>query len=296
MVTARAKRAVVSYLEKAYQMTQRRACRAIGFLRSSCRYESKRAGDAELRERLVELAAERPRYGYRRLCDLLRRERLINHKRVHRLYRAEGLAVRRRRRKRVAAVQRKPLAAPGAPNQEWSMDFMSDTLGTGRVFRTLNIVDDFTRECLAIEVDTSLPGLRVVRVLERLAAERGLPQRLVVDNGPEFASRAVDQWVYDRGIELHFIAPGRPMENAFVESFNGRFRDECLNQHWFTSLGDARRTIEEWRVDYNDVRPHGSLGRIPPAAFAARFAELQAPPAPSAPQTSEVQISPGLSL
>jgi len=151
------------------------------------------------------------------------------------------------------------------------MDFMSDTLGTGRVFRTVNIVDDFTRECLAIEVDTSLPGLRVIRVLERLAAERGLPRRLVVDNGPEFASRAVDQWVYDRGIELHFIAPGRPMENAFVESFNGRFRDECLNQHWFTSLGDARRTIEEWRIDYNDVRPHGSLGRIPPAAFAARF-------------------------
>ena len=176
------------------------------------------------------------------------------------------------------------------------MDFMSDTLGSGRVIRTLNIVDDFTRECLAIEVDTSLPGPRVVRVLERLVAERGLPRRVVVDNGPEFASRVVDQWVYDRGIELHFIAPGRPMENAFVESFNGRFRDECLNQHWFTSLGDARRTIEDWRIDYNDVRPHGSLGRIPPATFAARFAELQAPPAPSAPQTSEDQISPGLSL
>ncbi len=295
MVTASAKRAVVVYLEKAYEMTQRRACRVIGILRSSCRYASRRADEKELRECLVKLAAERPRYGYRRLCDLLRRERLINHKRVHRLYRAEGLTVKRRRRKRVAAAQRKPLAAPSAPNREWSMDFMSDTLANGRVLRTLNIVDDFTRECLAIEVDTSLPGLRVVRVLERLAEERGLPQRIIVDNGPEFASRVLDQWVYDQGIELHFIAPGRPMENAFVESFNGRFRDECLNQHWFTSLGDARRTIEEWRVDYNDVRPHGSLGRIPPAIFAARFAEFQAPAAPSTPRISKVQTSLGLS-
>ena len=295
MVTTSARRAVVGFLEKAYRMSQRRACGVVGFVRSSCRYLSRRGDEMEIRTRLVELAAERPRYGYRRLCDLLRREQVINHKRVHRLYRLEGLAVRRRRRKRVASVQRKPLEPSSAPNQEWSMDFMSDTLATGRVFRTLNIVDDFTRECLAIEVDTSLPGLRVVRVLERLAAERGLPGRLVVDNGPEFACRVMDQWVYDHGVELHFIAPGRPMQNAFVESFNGKFRDECLNQHWFTSLGDARRTIEEWRIDYNDVRPHGSLGRIPPATFAARFAELQVPPAPSVPQTSNVQIGPGLS-
>jgi putative transposase len=165
------------------------------------------------------------------------------------------------------------------------MDFVTDTLSDGRGIRTLNIVDDFTRECRAIEVDTSLPGLRVARVLERLGVEEKLPKTIVVDNGPEFSGRLLDAWAYQRGVKLHFIQPGKPIQNAFVESFNGKFRDECLNEHWFTSLNDARERIETWRRDYNSTRPHKSLGQLTPEEYARRFASLQAPPAPSGTQT-----------
>ena len=220
--------------------------------------------------RLQAHAAVRARFGYRRLHILLEREGLaVNHKRVYRIYRAAGLQVRRRRRKRLTRADRVPLPAPSQRLERWSMDFTTDTLADGRNFRTLNIVDDFTRECLAIEVDRSLPGLRVTRVLDRLHAAVGLPQTIVVDNGPEFAGRTLDAWAYARGVTLRFIRPGKPIENAYVESFNGKFRDECLNEHWFVSLADAKAEIEAWRIDYNTVRPHSSLDGRTPEQFAS---------------------------
>jgi putative transposase len=239
--------------------------------RSTCRYPARERDDGDLRRRLRELAAERPRYGYRRLHLLLVREGWrTNHKRVARVYREEGLAVRRKRRKRVAQASRAPKPVPSSCNERWSMDFMRDALCNGRPFRTLNIVDDHSRECPAIEVAHSIPGERVVRVLDQVAETHGLPQMIVVDNGPEFTGRALDQWAHRNGVELHFIRPGKPVENCFIESFNGKFRDECLNENWFTGVEDARRRIERWRLDYNHVRPHSSLGGVPPAEFAGR--------------------------
>ena len=240
---------------------------------STATWQYQRRGRIDNRELLARLqahAAVRPRYGYRRLHTLVAREGVFaNHKRVHRVYREAGLQVRRRRRKRLTRGERVPLPAPSRPRERWSMDFMVDTLADGRGFRTLNIVDDFTRECMAIEVDRSLPGARVVRVLERLADTVGLPAVLVSDNGPEFAGRTLDAWAYRRGIALRVIRPGKPIENAYVESFNGKFRDECLNEHWFLSVAEAQHIIEAWRVDYNTVRPHRSLGQQTPAAYAA---------------------------
>jgi putative transposase len=188
----------------------------------------------------------------------------------------EGLKLRKRRRRSRARVERVPLPAPAGAGERYSMDFMRDTLSDGRVFRTLNIVDDYTRECLAIEVDTSLPGARVVRVLERLAAAGRRPLHLVVDNGPEFVSKAVDQWAARSGVNLRFIDPGQPMQNGYIESFNGKFRDECLSQHWFISLEEARSVSEEWRIDYNERRPHRSLRHLTPAEFAAKCGSQQA--------------------
>jgi putative transposase len=230
-----------------------------------------------LRARLRELAGERPRFGYRRLHILLRRERTasgdlqwpVNHKRVYRLYREEGLAMRRLRRQRFRAAARVPLAVPAGANEMWTMDYTHDELSSGRKFRTLNLMDGYTREALGIEVDTSLPGLRVVRVLEQLRERRGVPAAIQVDNGTEFTSSVVDQWAHQHQVELHFIEPGKPTQNAFIESFNGKFRDECLNQNWFVDLRHAREVIEDWRVDYNTVRPHSSLGYRTPEEFAA---------------------------
>ncbi len=239
--------------------------------RSSARYRSRRPADSVLRQRLRTLAQQRPRFGYRRLTVLLRREgQPINHKRVYRLYREEGLAVRRRRRKRVAMTNRVSLPVPQRAGQQWAMDFMRDTLSNGRGFRTLNIVDTYTRECLALEVDTSLPGARVARRLEQVREQREQPETIVIDNGPEFAGQALDAWAYQHGIQLQFIRPGKPIENAYIESFNGKFRDECLNQHWFLDLEDARHIIAAWRDDYNNTRPHSALGNQPPAVFAER--------------------------
>jgi putative transposase len=284
VVTAPARRAAVGFVKETFELSQRRACRLIRISESSLRYVSIRS-DGPLLDRLRELAQERTRFGYKRLHVLLRREGfLVNHKRVYRLYRREGLMVKRRKRKRVA-LPRMPLPMPSGPNERWSMDFVTDTLADGRLIRTLNIVDDFTRECRAIEVDTSLPGLRVARVLERLRVEHGLPKAIVVDNGPEFSGRLLDAWAYQRGVKLHFIQPGKPIQNAFVESFNARFRDECLNEHWFMGLTDARERIEGWRQDYNTERPHRSLGQLTPEEYARRFASLQAPTAPSESQT-----------
>ena len=249
-------------------LSERQACRYTGFARSSQRYRSRRPSRAELRARLHTLATLRPRWGYRRLYRLLRREgAVVNKKLVQRVYRDEGLAVRRRKRKRVA-VPRTPMPSPTKANDRWSMDFVSDALGNGRQFRALTIVDDCTRESPAIEVDTSLPGERVVRVLDRVAAVRGYPKAIVCDNGPEFRGEALDQWAYEHGVALQFIQPGKPIQNAFAESFNGRLRDECLNESWFVSLPDAQRTIEAWRIDYNVARPHSGLAGRTPEEFA----------------------------
>ena len=274
-MTPAQRRAAVRWVRERYGLSERRACRLVGIGRSTLRYRSRARGDEErLRRRLRELAAERPRFGYRRLHALLRREGVaVNHKRVARLYRAEDLAVRRRGRKRVARDGRGRAALPGRPNQQWGIDFVSDALAWGRRIRLFTVVDVFTREVLAIEVDTSLPGGRVEGALERLVAERGAPDEIVLDNGPELAGKAVDQWAYERGVWLRFIEPGKPVQNAFVESFHGRLRDECLDRHWFLGLADARHTVEAWREDYNRARPHSALGYRPPEEFRRAFEE-----------------------
>ena len=295
-MTPTARRQVVGEMQQAYGMSERRACRVIGFARSTCRDPRPARADEALRARLCTLAAERPRFGYRRLHVLLRREGLaINHKRVHRLYRAEGLAVQRKRRKRVASQRRVLLAPATRLNERWSMDFMGDSLADGRTFRTFNLVDDFSREAPTIVVDQSLPGERITRELDAVVAERGAPNMIVIDNGPEFAGKALDAWAYRRGVKLHFIRPGKPTENAYIESFNGKFRDECLDEHWFVGLDHAREVIEAWRVDYNHVRPHSALGNLAPVEFARRArAELRSPTAPFVPPAGE-DIGPELS-
>jgi len=233
------------------------------------RYVSIPKDDVPLRTRLEELAAERRRFGYRRLAVLLRRDGWkVNIKRVLRVYREANLQVRKRLKRRVA-VGRGDLAAPAVSmNERWSLDFVHDTLESGRRIRTLNIVDDFTRECLAIEVDTSLSGHRVARVLDAIGSVRGFPQTIVMDNGTELTSIAMACWARDRKVRLHFIQPGKPTQNAYVESFNGRFRDECLNEHQFATLGQARLIIEAWRIDYNTDRPHQALENRTPEEFA----------------------------
>ena len=259
-------------------MSERHACRLMELARSTHRYRSGKAErDAELRVRLKELAAQRMRFGYRRLRAMLVREGTwANHKRVYRRYREEGLAMRIRQRRRIRWSGAVARPAASRANQRWSIDFVSDCVSTGKVIRMLTMVDDYTRECPTIEVDTSLGGLRVRRVLDRVAAERGLPEAIVLDNGPEFRGRALAAWSEERGVRLEFIQPGKPVQNAYVESFNGRLRDECLNANWFTSLKDARRKIETWRQDYNQQGPHSSLDYLPPAEFARTQLETRA--------------------
>ncbi len=270
MVSPQAKRTAVTVLMTERDFGVTRACGLVGISRSLFRYQSRRPDSGPLRDRIEAIAATKRRYGYRRVYLRLRREGWeVNRKRVYRLYRKAGLAVRRRKRKRIGVFERKPLPKPTAANVSWSMDFVADGLIGGRRLRCLTIVDDCTRECLAIEVDTSLPGLRVKTVLDRLADTRGLPQSITVDNGPEFDGKVLDQWAYRTGVQLSFIRPGKPNENAYIESFNGKFRDECLNEHWFISLAHARRIIEAWRIEYNTERPHSSLGNRTPQEFAS---------------------------
>ena len=222
-----------------------------------------------LRHRLRELAGQRKRFGSPRLHIMLKREKLVvNHKRTERIYREEGLALRRKKRRKGAAGIRVMIPAAMRANEHWSMDFVSDSIVTGRRFRALTIVDNYTRECPAIEVDTSLGGARVVNVLERLSETRELPEVITIDNGPEFAGKALDEWAYRKRIKLNFITPGKPVENAYAESFNGRLRDECLNTNWFMNLKQARNIIEDWRRDYNEVRPHSSLKNMTPMEYA----------------------------
>lgn len=265
MVTARQRRRVVEHL-KSRRVSERRACRLVGFSRSAAWRPLKGRDDGALRSRLKALAEQYPRYGYPTLHDMLRIEGLVrNPKRTYRIYREEELQVRRKRRKKLIRP-RIPMSLPTRINERWSMDFMPDQLANGRRFRVLNGVDDFSRECVLQIVDTSISGQRLARELDKL--NRPLPKTIVVDNGPEFTCKAMFFWARQACTKLHFIQPGKPTQNAFVESFNGKFREYCLDLNWFASLDDARSSIEDWRSHYNHVRPHRSLGEKPPAVFA----------------------------
>ncbi|MFD1304194.1 IS3 family transposase [Methylobacterium marchantiae] len=276
LLTPSARRTVVSWAIEEKGYSQRRACGLIGLEPKTYRYASTCGDDAAVRVRLRSLAGERRRFGYRRLLILLRREGLtLNHKKLFRLYREERLSVRRRGGRKRALGTRAPAAVPQEPNQRWSLDFVSDTLDDGRSFRILVVVDDCTRECLALVVDTSLSGRRVARELDQIIAGRGKPLMIVSDNGTELTSHAILRWQEERVVEWHYIAPGKPQQNGFVESLNGRLRDECLNEHLFRSLPAARTIIETWRVDYNTCRPHTSLGGLTPNAFATRSRQDQ---------------------
>jgi putative transposase len=270
MVTPAAKREAVAHVRSAFELSERRACRVIGCVRMTVRYRSCRPQDTELRERLRALAHERRRFGYRRLHVLLRREGfLVNHKRLFRLYREERLMVRRRGGRKRALGARAPLAVPQWPNDRWSLDFVADQFIDGRRLRILVVVDDCTRECLALVADTSISGIRVARELDRLLAERGKPKTIVSDNGTELTSNAILQWADDHKVNWHYIAPGKPVQNAFVESFIGRLRDELLNETLFRSLAHTRAVLDAWRADYNTDRPHSRLGWMSPAGYAA---------------------------
>lgn len=260
----------VSWLRENYQASQQRICGLMQIAVSSYRYRSTRSDEA-LRERLVELARKKPRFGYRRLHVLLSGSgEQVNHKRVFRVYQEAGLAVRRKARKRLVRVG-SPATPLTAANQEWALDFVHDAVASGRAIRVLTVEDEYTRECLALEVDTSFASRRVTRVLEAIIAERGQPRAIRCDNGPELTSRHFLAWCIERGIELVHIQPGKPQQNGYVESFNGKFRDECLNVSWFENLWDARRKIAAWRVEYNEERPHSALGYQTPAAFARQL-------------------------
>lgn len=264
----------VAFVMAEFAYSERQACKLLDLDRSSYRYESRPDRNAELRQQLITLARQKPRYGYRRLWAVLaRRGHKVNVKRVYRLYRQEHLAVRRLKRKRLERMA-PGNAMPTAPNQEWALDFVSDGIANGRGIRILTVVDGFTRECPAIEVGVSLGSRRVTRVLERVIGERGTPQSLRCDNGPEFTSRHFIGWCEERGIALVHIQPGKPMQNGYVESFNGRFRDECLNANWFLNIADAKQKIEGWRMEYNGERPHSSLAYSTPNEFAEVCSEL----------------------
>jgi len=264
------KRAVTwAVRDKGY--SQRRACGLVGLHPKTYRYASKRTGDEGLWARLRELASQRRRFGYRRLWLVLKRQGIrVNRKKLYRLYKEERLSVRKRGGRKRALGTRAPMAIPQDRNLRWSLDFVMDTLVSGRRFRILTVVDDFTRECLGLIADTSLTGPRVVRELDRIVETRACPRMIVSDNGTELTSNAVLAWQQEHDVEWHYIAPGKPMQNGFVESFNGRLRDECLNEHLFTNLNEVRQIIEAWRIDYNTNRPHTSLNGLTPTEFAAR--------------------------
>ncbi len=254
-------------------ISERRACSLIGLSRTVLRYAA--CGEVRniaLRGRIIALAAERRRFGYRRIHVMLRREgACVNRKRVQRLYCQERLQVQRRKRRHGVAVERRPLVIPTGPNQVWSMDFVSDALETGRRLKCLTIVDDFTKECVDIVVDHGIGGEYVTHVLDRIARFRGLPRSVRTDQGPEFTGKALDAWAYRNRVELRLIEAGKPTQNAYIESFNGKFRDECLNEHWFHSLAEARAVVSSWRGDYNESRPHSGIGYSTPSEFAAAW-------------------------
>lgn len=253
----------------------------MGIRRSSFYYETEVNDDSALRTAIQDLAKRRRRWGCPRIVERLRREGWQdNHKRIERIYREEKLQVRRRNRKRISHGDREPLMGANGVNELWAMDFVSDSITGGRKLKILTVLDCCSRECIGMIVDISIGGIRVARFLEELGRSRGYPKQVMSDNGPEFTGSALDAWAYSRDVKLHFIDPGKPSQNGYIESFNGKFRDECLNDHWFVSLSDARQRIEEWRRDYNEERPHSALGYLTPAEFAARKVAVAPPPFP----------------
>lgn len=273
MVTPAAKREAVAYACDKHGVSQRRACAVLNIDRSSVRYTSVRPDDTHLRDAMKKVAAERRRFGYRRIHVMLERQGIhMNQKKLRRLYREEKLQVRKRGGRKRALGTRRPMVLPSTANERWSLDFVSDAFTDGRRFRVLVVVDDYSRECLALVPDTSLSGLRMTRELNAIIEQRGKPRTIVSDNGTEMTSMAVLKWCQETGVEWHYIAPGKPMQNGFVESFNGSFRDECLNETLFSSLPNAREQINEWKEDYNQERPHSSLGNITPNEFAKKTA------------------------
>ncbi len=268
-------RSDVDAIRAQYAISERQACGLMEVAVSSYRYRSRPCERADtLRTRLTELAQQYPRFGCPRLCALVRREELYNHKLVERVYREAGLSLRRKKRRRLHR-QRTPMVAAQSANEEWAMDFVTDSMASARHMRILTVVDVFTRECLTLETDTSMGSMRVQRVLDQIIDERGAPLRLRCDNGPEFTSRSFLAWALERKIELVHIRPGKPVENAHIESFNGRLREECLNASWFRNLFDARRQIERWREHYNQVRPHSALQFQTPNEFALAHASAR---------------------
>jgi putative transposase len=272
VVKPSAKRQVVGFLQAQHQCSQRTACRLAGISRQAMRYRPVKPSDGAIQVRLKQLGAQYPRYGYLMLHAMLKAEGLvINRKKTYRIYTELGMQVRTKKRKKLTRP-RIPMALPSRPNERWSLDFVSDQLANGRRFRILNIVDDFSRTCVGQLIDTSISGERMTHFLDQLSLTRSLPEKIVLDNGPEMTSKAMFLWSRQHDVMLHFIQPGKPTQNAFVESFNGRFRDLCLNQNYFTSLGDARSIIDHWRDHYNRVKPHSSLGYQPPALFEVQVA------------------------
>lgn len=264
----------MEFVTKNLGLSQRRACRLIGLSRNTLRYEPQPDKDGPLRKRLRELSEQRRRSGCQLFHAIAKREGLvINHKRTERVYKEENLSLTIRRRKKRASCSRLEIPKAERMNELWAMDFMHDSLQNSRKLRILPIIDTYTKECHRIEVDTSIGGKRVASVLSEVASVRGLPDNIVIDNGPEFISNAMDEWAYIREVKLHFIRPGKPVDNAFMESFNARLREECLNVHWFMSIEHARSVIEEWRIDYNQTRPHSSLGFLTPSEFAQQEKE-----------------------
>lgn len=264
-----AKKAVVQFARDQYPISVRRACRLFQLSRSVKNYKGLRKDDPSVIARIKELAEHRRRWGYRQLHRVLTREGVkMNQKKFRRIYRDLKLSLKIRKGRKVRTMPRAPIAPPTGSNQRWSMDFVSDALGpSGRRFRILTVVDDFTRECVLLYADFSIPGVTVARALDSIGV---LPKIFNIDNGSEFTGKVMDGWAFNKGIKLDFIRPGKPNENAFIESFNGKLRNECLNENWFTSLEEVRRTIEEWRIDYNENRPHSSLGGLTPREFAAQ--------------------------
>jgi putative transposase len=262
------KREAVRWIQAQYVVSERRGCRAVNIARKTFRYKSKTPDQKALRMRIKEIAASRVRYGYKRIHVLLRREGwVVNHKRVYRIYCEEGLNVRSKTRRKRISGSRIPREDIKQINQCWAMDFVSDALFNGRRFRALTIIDVYTRECLGLYADQRITGENVVEALETICCERGTPDRIKVDNGPEFISKVLDTWAYSANINLDFSRPGKPTDNAHIESFNGSFRDECLNINWFLSIEDVRGKLESWRTDYNEFRPHSSLGNLTPRDY-----------------------------
>ena len=272
MVTPDVKRKAVAHLIDRHQVSQRRACAVLQVDRSSIRYQSKRSDDTDLRQAIRRVAVERRRFGYRRINVMLQREGIhVNHKKLRRIYAEEKLQVRRRGGRKRALGTRRPMVMPDGPNQRWSLDFVSDAFTDGRRFRILTVIDDFTKESVALVADTSISGQRVTRELDQAIFERGRPGTVVSDNGTEFTSMAILKWVQETGVGWHYIAPGKPTQNAFIESFNGKLRDECLNETLFSSLPDAKYELAKWREDYNSCRPHSSIGNLTPKEFAGKI-------------------------